>query len=192
MSTALERLLASIDPERTLDEVASRSDEAFNSFRTDKAFLTRWEELEELGARFYCHMENRVNRLRPARQPDLRVDWPRFKSLLREEYGPSGDKLAFELARTGAKGGLYGVLKSVSRRLVDFWAGNEIAARVSLYWNRLTTDEMHGAATEYLRKYGNLLPPEITENDGLRIRVNFPKVLSEHPFLVKRMRQVGR
>jgi len=56
----------------------------------------------------------------------------------------------------------------------------------------LSVEEQLAASTEYLQKYGHLLPSELTEGSAARIRANLPKVLEEHPHLIQRLRQVGR
>jgi hypothetical protein len=190
MPTRLERLLETIDPARTLDEVSNRVDHAFNTFSSTEAVITNWDDFEAILARFFCHVENVI--LRIDRSVDPGMDWGRSSQLLREEYGPSGDKAAFEMARTGAEGGLYAVLKTIARRMAEQYAGREISARISHFWNELSVDEQLAATTEYLEKYGHLLPSELTEGSAVRIRANFPRVLEEHPRILQRMRRVGR
>jgi hypothetical protein len=109
-----------------------------------------------------------------------------------KEYGTNGEKAAFEMVRTGSEGGLYAVLKAVARRMINEYAGNEISARISYFWENLSVDEQIEATEEYLGKYGHLLPSELTEGSAARIRANFIKVLEEHPNLIKRMRDVAR
>jgi hypothetical protein len=48
------------------------------------------------------------------------------------------------------------------------------------------------ACSEYLSKYGSLLPPEMTEASAARIRADFRKVLERHPWLLKKTHEVGR
>jgi hypothetical protein len=76
--------------------------------------------------------------------------------------------------------------------MVDGYAGNEIAARISNFWETLSTDEKVAVSREYLGKYGHLLPPELTSGSAARIRANFLKVLEEHPGIMKRLRNLGR
>ena len=83
------------------------------------------------------------------------------------------------------------MLKSVARQMINQYAGNEISGRISCYLENLTVDQKIAASQEYLRKYGHLLPTELTEGSAARIHVNFIKVLEEHPNLIKRMRNIG-
>jgi len=113
-------------------------------------------------------------------------------NLLDKAFGPSGSKAAFEMVRTGKEGGLYQVLKTVADLLAEKYAQNEVFARISHYWESLTLDEKLAAPDEYLSKYEHLLPPELTEGSAARLRANFPKVLEEHPKMIRQMRRIGR
>ena len=191
MDTKLDKLLASIDPIRTLDKVSARVDEAINSFHVGSGIIKQWEEFQLLLTRFFCHIENIVLRMHPPRSLHPDMDWGRCYGLLIKEYGTNGEKAAFEMVRTGAEGGLYAVLKSVAKRMIEQYSGNEISARICYFWNGLSTEERFSVMDEYLSKYGYLLPSELTEGAGARIRINFIKVLEEHPQLIKRMRNTG-
>ena len=192
MPSKLEQLLESIDPERTLDEVASRADRAIDSFRVDSGGTRSHDEFKECMARFLCHVENALLRINPPRSFDLEFDWGRCTDILRQEYGPTGFMAAFEIASTGTEGGMYSILKAVARRLSEQYAGNEISARISRYWNDLSADAMIASSKEYLEKFGHLLPPELTEGGAARVRANLPKVLEQHPRLIRELKRVGR
>jgi hypothetical protein len=69
---------------------------------------------------------------------------------------------------------------------------NRIALAVTCYWNGRRPQEILEDCTEYLRDYGHLLPSELTEGSAGRIYANFAKVLKEHPYLMRQMRQIGR
>ena len=114
-----------------------------------------------------------------------------MQSLVRA-YGSNGEKAAFEMARTGNEGGLYAVLKKMAQTMGEHYAENEVSAKVLFYWNGLTVPEKLAAADEYLGKYGHLLPSELTEGSAGRVRANLPKVLEEHPRLLRRLRGIGR
>ena len=105
MQTKLDKLLESIDPVRTLDEVSARVDEAINSFYAGPGVIRQWEEFQLILAKFFCHIENIVLRIHPPRSIDPNFDWGRCYRLLITEYGTSGEKAAFEMVRTGAEAG---------------------------------------------------------------------------------------
>jgi hypothetical protein len=75
--------------------------------------------------------------------------------------------------------------------LIKDYAGNEIGGKIAIFWEALSTDEKVGACKEYLDKYGHLLPSELISGSAARILANFPKVLEEHPNVVKRLRSIG-
>jgi len=190
--TKLDRLLEDIDPARTLDQVSSRADEAVNSFRMQSGIIKDWQGFRTVLTEFYRHVENTILRIRSGFSPDPDFDWGRCCRVLVKEYGGSGEKAAFEIARTGTERGFYGVLKAVARQMINEYCGNEISAKISNFWQSLTTDEKLAVSQEYLDKYGNLLPGELTSGSAARIRANFIRVLEEHPRTVKRLRNIGR
>ena len=141
--------------------------------------------------KFLKHSENLILKFKILRANDPNMVWGRCVRLLQNEYGSSGEKAAFEMARTGTQGGLYAVLISVAKQMVEEYASNEIRARISHYWHSLSVDEQLAATDEYLSKFGHLLPSELTERSAARIKTNFIKVLEEHMKMVKRIRNVG-
>lgn len=191
MSTALEQLLTDIDPSRTYDQTFARADEAINTFSFDRVQITDWRDFNTCLAEFFTHVEAKILQLHPC-PLDVDFHWGRCSQLLHHIYGHSGEKAAFEIARTGNEGGLSSVLRAVAMRMADEYAENEISARVGEYWQRLSVDEQISAATEYLDKYGHLLPSEMTEGYGTRIRANFPRVLARHPQILRKTRRLGR
>ena len=187
--TDLDRLLATLDPARTLDETSARADEAMNSFPMRTAIIEDWNEFQDLMTRFTLHVRKACLRLSPGYEGNAEFDWADCRQALRKEYGPSGFKAAFETARTG---GVYKVLKTVARRLSEDYGAQEVSARAHHFLNRLTAEERISMAREYLRKYGHLFPSELTEGSAARIVESFPKVLEQHPRLLQRLRRVGR
>ena len=192
MKTKLDELLNSIDPVRTLDQVSARVDEAVNCFQIQSGTTKSWNVFKTVLASFFCYTESLILQIYPPRKPHPDIDWGRCCRLLIKEYGPNGEKAAFEMVRTGSEGGLYAVLKAVAKRMINEYAGNEISVRISHFWQNLSTDEKIAASEEYLSKYSHLLPSELTEGSAARIRANFIKVLEEHPNLIKRMRNISQ
>ena len=116
----------------------------------------------------------------------------------KEALGGDGDTgwdwvvTAFEMARAGTERGLAGVLRRVAVTRAEQYAQDEITARVSRFWEDLSATAKLEAADEYLREYGHLLPSELTEKDAARVKMNFPKVLAEHPRMMQRLSRIGR
>ncbi|MFC1761016.1 hypothetical protein ACFL6U_02925 [Planctomycetota bacterium] len=191
MSTTLEQLLIDIDPARTYDQTFARADQAINMFSFNRSQITDWRDFNACLAEFFMHVEAMILQLHPG-PLDVDFHWGRCVQLLHHIYGRSGEKAAFEMARTGNEGGLFSVLRAVALRMAEEYAENEISARVYDYWQRLSTNEQMSAATEYLEKYGHLLPTEMTEGYGARIRANFSRVLAQHPQILRKTYGLGR
>jgi len=192
MQTKLDKLLALISPEKTIVETYNRANEAINTFGVDAAQIQDWDRFRYCMAEFLRNLDCRILRLCEPVEASPDYYWRRCAQVLLRVYGQSGEKAAFEVARTGNEGGLYGVLKAVAMRVADEYSENEISAKVSAYMDSLTVDEQFDACSEYVIKYGHLLPSEITEANAIRIRANFRKVLKEHPRLLLRFQGVGR
>ncbi len=192
MPTKLERLLESIDPQRTLDETSARVDRAVNSFGLARARISDWDDFTATMGRFVRHVENTVLRLSPDFQASPQIDWGLCRKMLEVEFGHNGPIAAFEMARTGVEGGLYAVLQAVAKRIVSEYGAQEIAARVGEYWGGLTTDEKLAAAGEYLGKYAHLLPPDAVDGGAAGLWPHFPQVLQQHPHLLQRLRRLPR
>ena len=192
MPTGLEQLLTEIDPSRTYEQTSARADEAINTFSFERSQIGNWEDFKTCLTQFFCHVESNVLCVTGDVYSDSNFQWQRCFQLLCHIFGSNGEKAAFEMARTGAEGGLFSVLKAIALRMAEEYAENEILAKVSDYWNRLTPDERLSAANEYLDKYGHLLPDEMTEDSAARIRVNLPKVLAQHPKTLQKTRRLGR
>ena len=127
----LDQLLARIRPEMTLDETSRRADEALNSFEPGAAMIHHWEEFTACIGKFLAHVEAKMLRMGGPVHLDPSFHWCRCAQMLRNIYGPSGEKVAFEKARTGNEGGLYTVLKALALTVGEQCAENEIRARLA-------------------------------------------------------------
>ena len=192
MGSKLEKLLDSIDPAKTYDRTFERANRAVNTFEKRKAQITHWDEFVDTLSAFFSHVEAAVLNIRPSVYSDAEFNSGRCLGLLGRLYGPDGEKVAFDMARTGNEGGLYAVLKAMALRIAEEYAENEIAARSSDFIDRLTAEEMSSAMDEYIEKYGRLLPSEMTERGAGRIKANFYKVFKHHPKMLRTLRNVGR
>ena len=192
MQTKLDQLLASISPDRTITETYNRANDAINTFHAGPSIIDKWDDFAHCMARFLQRLDACILRLSgPVESSyDHYLAW--FPTILIQAYGPSGEKTAFECARTGNEQGLYGVLKAVAMRRAEEYSQNEITAKVGDYLAGLSVDQQHEACSEYISKYGYLLPSEITEANALRIRASFRQVLEKHPRMLMQFQGVGR
>ena len=192
MPIQLEQLLTDIDPSRTYDKTFARVDEAINTFSFNRGQITDWEEFKDCLTKFFCHIESTVFCVSSEIYSDQELHWGRCEYLLKHIYGTNGSKAAFEMVRSGTEGGLFSVLKAIALRMAEEYAENEIQSRIIDYWDRLSPTEQLAAVDEYLEKYVQLLPDEMTEGNAARIRRNFPKVLAQHPKTLQKIRRLGR
>lgn len=192
MKTELVNFLKTIDPARNLEEVAARIDNAVISFRLDSAVIKEFGQYKDVLTRFVRHLESEVLKVHPSQTLSSEMYWSRCHRLLKLAYGPNGEKAGLDYVRTGLGGGIYSVLKAISKRLAEEYAQREISARVSWFWRSLTVDEQLAVCDEYIEKYGHLLPADLRENEATRIKANFPKIIQEHPRLVRRFRKTLR
>ncbi|MFQ5705679.1 MAG: hypothetical protein ACE5HT_16895, partial [Gemmatimonadales bacterium] len=100
-----------------------------------------------------------VLRVRTMPEASMDFEWGRCVRLLIQEYGQNGEKAAFELARTGNEGGLYGVLKKLARRVAPQYGENEVFARISTWWDPLSVDEKLATGDDYIEELG--APPAV-------------------------------
>lgn len=193
MQTELDRLLASIHPEKTIVKTFNRANEAINTFHPKSALIENWDEFRCCMADFLRHLEKISLQVRGSIEVSSEHYWSQCVRVLLKVYGSSGEKAAFEMARTANEGGLNAVLRSVAMHVAEGYAKAEIRAWVDIYLKDLTVDEQLAASGEYLAKHGHhLLPREITEASAARIHANFGKVLQKHPWLILKLHEVGR
>ena len=192
MPTKLEQLLAKIDPKLTLDKTSALADNAMNTFSFGSGQMTDRKEFEDCLTDFFCHVDSNVLGVSKSFNSEHRdFQWGRCGILLSHIYGHNCENTAFDMARTGKSGGLYAVLKAIALKMAEEYAENQIGAVIDEYWKKLTLDERIAASDEYLEKYGHLLPSELTEGSAVRIRANFPKLLAQHPEIIRKIRRLG-
>lgn len=189
----LRSFLQTIDPDTTIFKTERCADAAFNSFDPGSWIITKHDEFLNCLGRFFCHVE--VGLLHLSHDPwSANAGFPESmaRSVLTEIYGPRGEIVSFEMASQGVEGGLYRVLKDFASQRANYYINKEISNRVCAFLNTLSIDERSEVAEEYAREYGHLLPHDYTEGNARKIKINLDKILSEHPNLIVRMRQVGR
>ena len=192
MKMKLDEFLESIDPSKNLDEIAAQVDNAFNTFKMDKGIIRNWDEFRHVLNSFCRQVEFVVLQIPFTTDFPPEMYWGLCCTILRKEYGFSGEKTAFEIARTGTEGGLLSILRLLAKRMADDYAQRRISARIASFYGSLGVDEKLAVCDEYLDKYGHLLPPEHTDGSAVRIKAFFHKVLEEHPRTIQRLRRISR
>ncbi len=192
MKLQFKRLLSQIDPNRTYGQTQKRVDHAFNLFPMKPHLVKNMKIFKQVGASYFCHIENHVLRLSPPRKPDLNFDWSRFQDQLVKIYGPNGEKTALELILSGCEGGMKGVFASVGDTMANKYAQNEINARVGYFWDQISDQEKFEVMDLFILRLKKLFPNELRNNGTIRIKANFIKYLTEYPLMLKRAREMAR
>jgi len=188
----LDKLLEEISPQKTIEHNYNLANEAVGSFNWKKARIDTWKEFKLCMAKFSKHIDERILNLKESVDMSLTEYWKFCIRPLIEIYGSNGDITAFTIANTGNEGGLYAVLKSFAMQKTEKYTKNEIYGNVYFYWKHLSADEKVQAMDEYLSKYRDIIPSELLEFSGARLKSCFWKVLEQHPFIIQKLQQTGR
>ena len=188
----LNSLLDAIDPARILDETERRADTALGSYGLDVGAFQDWREYVGCLAHFFGHLERHLLNLSGPYPGNASICWGQCSGVLDRIYGSNGDKVAFQIVRSGAEGGLYGVLKEIARFQARTYGEREIEARVAGFWSALSVEEQLAAVNAYIARFGNLYPEEFRAGSFSTLKVNFWKILIEHPRMLQRQRQGSR
>ena len=100
--------------------------------------------------------------------------------VLQKEYGPNGEKAAFEISRTSKDGSVNAVIRSLAYGYTDVLFENETIARVGSLFEKLSHDQKFAVMDEYIKEFGHLWPDELIGNGALRLKKNFQKTLQLH------------
>ena len=159
-----------------------------NSFHFNKAIIEDFYEFKDCLTNFVCHIENQILKTSIPAIEHKNMYWHYCLQAFDAEFGSGSEKTAFEIARTGNEGGLYNIFKIVAQKISKKYIDQWITHKVLSYWNGLTVDEQLSAPSEYIDKFGHLLPSEMLEGSSARIKANFTKVLIKHPVIIKKLR----
>jgi len=188
MATKLDKILDEIDPSRTIDDVENLINNAFASYYREKNTVDSWNEIEPCLADIFRTLENAALSIGGEFRGNVGFDGSRAMHLLSQEYG--SNQTVYDIMLSGAEGGIYSILKALARLMAEEYSRNEIGARVSDWWESLSTEEKLEAPDEYLRKFSEILPQSVIQ-DNYRLKAYFWQVLEEHPRLIKRIRDQG-
>lgn len=186
----LDILLKKISPTMTIDKNDRFMDQATNRFRYGTSAVRNRKDFQVYFARFYCYLENIS--FKRNRNLNEKFDFHRCIQVFRDTYGLKGEHVAFEIALTGVDGGIYSLMKLIAKKTSEKYSRNQIRAIVDKFLSHLSFDETLSVAGEYKRKFGRFLPFSYANGSVALLAANLQKILEEHPFMIKRMRQVVR
>jgi hypothetical protein len=189
----LDDLLNKIDPHKTIDRCDSLLDRALNSYEYSNNALRDFNQFTKVMGDFYWHVESTMLGVGKSIAMDEEMRQGFAYQTLNEIYGSHGMNAAFSMAQSGVENGLYGVLKKMGQAISKKHMENQISVAVAQFINELMDDfELYNQCVgEYARKYARILPPEYLENDAVDLKINFRRVLENHPYLIKRMSSIG-
>lgn len=193
MASRLAQLLETIDPMKSIDEVHRRATEALDTFPFPNSPMASADECSSCFTRFFRHTENTMLRANGAFAGDAKVDFGRVRSILTEEYGENGLRVAIRMALYGVEGGIRAVLRAIALRLAKRFSDSEIRNRIEFLWGSLSVEEKFETVREYLASdYSNLLPEDLKEGGAPEIYASFPRYLARHPEIIRKLRRAVR
>lgn len=188
MGTNLDEFLETISPEQTYDAIFQLRDRALNTFHHTKPSVDDWDEFKTVMEQFHTHLTNHLHDLKNPLEVHPTINWGQAIHNLNAIYGHDGHKEAFLRAHTGRNGGLYGVLKEFATHMAEKIANNLVHVRVTEFWGQILTENKYDIPIEYGQKWHHILPPDLTEDNYMRLRINFPHALAQHPRLLMTLR----
>ena len=109
---------------------------------------------------------------------------------LKTTYHDDTDLVVFKIMNTGAEGGVYQVLKTLTKNWITSLFNQHIELIVNKFVESLTWQERENAAKEYLNEFKDILPSNF-RNDPLQVAVSLKNILIEHPRMMKRIKELS-
>jgi len=186
MATKLEEILNDIDPKGWIKR-EKEANEFIAGFRINTNTIESFDEFRKFIGDF-------IIKLSLPSDSKLEIDdshffWYRLAiDTLKKEYPDSTEFTVYNIMNTGAEGGIYQVLKTLTRLWVDDEYIGEFKHQIALYLKKISFEEREQAAKEYIEKFSDILPANY-KNDPSTILFSFEKVLLEHAIMMKRIRE---
>jgi hypothetical protein len=190
----LDDLLKEIDPRKTIDGFGRILDRAINSYERSSSTINDYHELmEELG-HFYWHLESEFLGVGDEVNPGSEWNEGMCGRVLEESFGRNYRTTVLEMARSGVGGGLREIYRKIGEVMSGKWAQKKIDYEVIQFQNEAIGDFdlFEKSVREYANRYGHLLPRDLTEKDNCNLKIKFFQVLNSHPYMIKRMREIGK
>jgi len=189
---SLDSLLAWIDPIFTIDKAEERANRAFNRLVAKNRHFIDDADFYKLIAQFKSKMFLAIIGMPSLDKYDFNEGVLEGKELLQEIYGPRGHSWAYKAARDNVEGGIYGIFKKITTRLVTQHVNMTIADKVNSYINEWAeSGRILDVLMEYKSKYEGFVP-ELRDLTAEEILPVFRKILINHPWLIKSIRQIGK
>lgn len=107
---------------------------------------------------------------------------------LKITYHKDTDLVVFKIMKSGAEGGVYQILKTLTKNWITSLFNQHIELIVNKFVESLTWQERENTAKEYLNEFKDILPSNF-RNDPLQVAVSLKNILIEHPQMMKRIKE---
>jgi hypothetical protein len=189
MATKLEEILNTIDPKNWIKK-EQKANEILAGFKINTNTIESEDEFLKVITDFMIKLSFPPNFTEE-------IDDPYFHffslaiELLKKEYPDSTRFTVYNIMNTGAEGGVYQVLKTLTRLWVDDVYIGEFKHQIAVHLNKFSYEERERAAKEYIEKFKDILPANYKNNPGTIVGF-LDKVLLEHAIMMKRMREIKK
>ena len=187
MATKLEILLEKIDPVNTIDKYEKRLNQALNDYRRENNIVESWDEFEEVLVGFF-QIASQYGYSVSGITADRKFLSGMALDLLSNEYPRDTRNTVYDIMTSGTEGGVYQIIKVMSRVLAEQLSQRVIGSYVLEYWNSLSVQEQLAAPDEYVQIYQDILPKSIVRNN-IRLKIKFWEELEKHPRRIKAIRE---
>jgi len=188
MKTRLDDLLETIHPSRTYDFYRRKIDDAVRTFPFESFSVDKAASCEHFITNFFACVNGSI--MDGSFSESAYMAMAMFRIVFQPRYGEYPELPIYERLIHGHEGGMNGFVQEAVDALVEHFAFIPIANRVDEFIESLSDDELSVTAEEYLSKYGQLLPAEITSQGAYRFTPFLTKFLKEHPKLLLKLRSV--
>jgi len=192
MKTPLETLLDEIDPPNTIDFIEEKLNQFLLNFPIESNTVRDEYEAEELLAEFVRRYRNYAfGATEDSGKGPMAPMFNRMEATMYlEKIFPDKNPMirACKIMTSGAEGGVYGIISSITDKLSSETSHDMINKSVNKFWENLTNEEKLAVAEEYLGKFKDILPSQLI-NSKPNI-YTFDKVLQNHPWMIKRLREI--
>lgn len=190
MNSKLKQLLEKIDYKNSFEEGEKRVERILAEYRSEKNTIDSIDELRELLSSFTSKLFNAMFQFKEPFELDHSLMFSKAIEYLEKDYPNRTELTIFKIVKSGAEGGVYKILKILAKNMNDQIFIDSIKREVSAYINGLDFDERETAAKEYLEEYGDILPANY-KDDPFSVVISLERVLIEHPFMIKRLRELS-
>jgi hypothetical protein len=187
LENKLDRVLELIDYRRTIVPVEHKLQHLSAQFTLQRNRVESNKELDDILATFGLLMMQGFYGAPTAVLADYEFNRHEAFHMLSKKYDYH---TIYDIALSGAEGGLRHLLDVVCRELVNDYSQRMISSHVSRFWHSLSTDEQISVSDIYLHKFRDILPLNQSQYHW-RVKMRFWEVLERHPAMMKKAAEMS-